>query len=69
LLQDVTEVYATKGKKVIHLRLTDGDRATTAAEAAALVIGPSGNLRAPALRRGPTLVVGFDPTMFASAFA
>jgi hypothetical protein len=29
-------------------------------EVAALVVGPSGNLRAPALRVGKTLLVGFD---------
>ena len=30
-----------------------------------LLIGPSGNLRAPTLRRGRTLLVGFDEATYA----
>ena len=30
-------------------------------ELASLLLGPSGNLRAPTLRRGNTLIVGFEP--------
>jgi len=56
-------VYATKGKKVIHLdlRRDKPDRATLEG----LLIGPSGNLRAPTLRRGRTLLVGFDEATYA----
>ncbi len=32
---------------------------------AALLLGPSGNLRAPTLRKGTTLLVGFDPASYA----
>jgi hypothetical protein len=35
------------------------------ANLSALLIGPSGNLRAPTLRRGRTLVVGFDEATYA----
>ena len=58
------EVYATKGKKVIHLDLKRDkpDRATLEG----VLIGPSGNLRAPTLRRGRTLLVGFDEATYAS---
>jgi len=57
-------VYATKGKKVIHLdlRRDKPDRATLEG----LLIGPSGNLRAPTLRRGRTLLVGFDEATYAT---
>ena len=57
------EVYATKGKKVIHLDLKRDkpDRATLEG----VLIGPSGNLRAPTLRRGRTLLVGFDEATYA----
>ncbi len=57
------EVYATKGKKVIHLdlRRDKPDRATLEG----VLIGPSGNLRAPTLRRGRTLLVGFDEATYA----
>ena len=56
-------MYATKGKKVIHLdlRRDKPDRATLDG----VLIGPSGNLRAPTLRRGRTLLVGFDEATYA----
>lgn len=50
-------VYATKGKKVLHLDMKTNPSDD---EIAALIVGPSGNLRAPALRLGTTLLVGFD---------
>jgi hypothetical protein len=58
LVKDVDEVYVAKGAKIIHLDLAreKPDRATLLA----LLLGPSGNLRAPTLRRGRTLLVGFD---------
>jgi hypothetical protein len=34
-------------------------------ELASLLLGPSGNLRAPSLLRGKTLLVGFDPASYA----
>jgi hypothetical protein len=63
VLEGVDELYATKGKKVIHvdLRRYKPDRATLES----LLIGPSGNLRAPTLRRGRTLLVGFDEATYA----
>jgi arsenate reductase-like glutaredoxin family protein len=64
VLAGVDELYATKGKKVIHVDLRrekpDGARLE------ALLIGPSGNLRAPTLRRGRTLLVGFDEATYAT---
>ena len=52
------EVYATRGKQVVHLDLRRDrpDRATLES----LLVGRSGTLRAPALRLGRTLIVGFD---------
>jgi hypothetical protein len=63
VLDGVDELYATKGKKVVHVDLERDkpDRATLEA----LLIGPSGNLRAPTLRRGRTLLVGFDEATYA----
>ena len=63
VLEGVDEVYATKGKKVIHvdLKREKPDRATLES----LLVGPSGNLRAPTLRRGRTLLVGFDEATYA----
>ena len=63
MLEGVDELYATKGKKVIHvdLRREKPDRAMLES----LLVGPSGNLRAPTLRRGRTLLVGFDEATYA----
>ena len=58
LVREVDEIYATKGQKIIHvdLRKDKPDKA----QLLALLLGPSGNLRAPTLRKGRTLVVGFN---------
>jgi hypothetical protein len=37
-------------------------------EAVAAMLGPTGNLRAPTLRVGKTVLVGFDAGTFASVF-
>ena len=57
LAREMNEIYATKGKNMIHLDMRTNPSDD---EVAALVVGPSGNLRAPTLRRGKTLLVGFD---------
>ncbi len=66
LLQDADELYAMKGKRVTHLDLKK-DRPPVK-DLLALVLGPTGNLRAPTLRRGRTLIVGFDEPTFARLF-
>ena len=63
LVQDVDEIYASKGKQVVHLDLKQAkpDKATLLG----LLLGPTGNLRAPTLRKGRTLLVGFDEAAYA----
>lgn len=63
LARQMNEVYATKGKNVIHLDMRTNPSDD---EVAALVVGPSGNLRAPTLRRGKTLLVGFDSATYST---
>jgi arsenate reductase-like glutaredoxin family protein len=63
LLGGVDEIYASRGKQVVHLDLKK-DKAD-AATIKALVLGPTGNLRAPTLRKGRTLIVGFDEATYA----
>jgi arsenate reductase-like glutaredoxin family protein len=62
LLDGVHELYAAKGKKVERLDLRQGrpDRATLER----LMLGPTGNLRAPTLKVGRTLVIGFDEATY-----
>src|SRR5215510_14876014 len=58
VLQDVDEIYSAKGKQVVHVDLKRGKPAK--ADLLAVLLGPTGNLRAPTLRKGRTLIVGFD---------
>ena len=62
VLEGVDELYVAKGKKVEHvdLRKARPERA----ELLKLLLGPTGNLRAPTLRRGRTLIVGFDDATY-----
>jgi len=62
VLAGVDELYAMKGKRVVHLDLEKGrpDRAALLG----LLLGPTGNLRAPTLRKGRTLLVGFDEATY-----
>ena len=62
VLKDVDEVYAAKGKQVVHVDLRRGK--PSRAELLGLLLGPTGNLRAPTLRKGRTLIVGFDETTY-----
>ena len=58
LVSQANELYVTRGTKVIHIDLKrerPDDESLLA-----LLIGPSGKLRAPTLKLGKTLVVGFD---------
>ena len=62
VLAGVDHLYAAKGSRVVHVDLRKGkpDRAALLG----LLLGPTGNLRAPTLRKGRTLLVGFDEPMY-----
>jgi arsenate reductase-like glutaredoxin family protein len=60
----VDELYATRGKQVVHVDLRKSRPAR--AELLGLLLGPSGNLRAPTIRKGRTLIVGFDEATYAA---
>ncbi|MCG3157136.1 MAG: hypothetical protein DKINENOH_03767 [bacterium] len=62
LARQADELYATKGRQVVHLDLKKDkpDEATLLG----LLLGPTGKLRAPVLRRGRTLIVGFDEATY-----
>ena len=63
LAREVDEIYASKGKQVVHLDLKK--EKLDAATLKRLLLGPTGNLRAPTLRMGRTLIVGFDEVTYA----
>lgn len=58
LTRGMEELIVAKGKKVVRVDLKN-DRPDDKA-LAALLLGPTGNLRAPTFRVGRTLVVGFS---------
>jgi arsenate reductase-like glutaredoxin family protein len=58
----VDELYATRGRQVVHIDLRRTKPAK--AELLALMLGPTGNLRAPTIRKGRALIVGFDEATY-----
>lgn len=67
LAKSVGEVRVAKGSAVTKLDMKKG--APGEAELGKLIIGPTGNLRAPTLRHGNTLVVGFNEQLYGEFFA
>ncbi len=63
LAKTADKVVVVKGKKVVTFDMkAPPDDDTLAAH----LIGPTGNLRAPTLRRGTTLLVGFNEEAYGS---
>jgi len=67
LVKQVNEIYVAKGKKVVHLNVKRDKPDTETLKK--LLLGPTGNLRAPTLRKGKTLVVGFDEETYRKVFS
>jgi len=59
------ELYVAKGRKVVEVDLRK-DRPPDE-ELLSMLLGRSGKLRAPALRKGRTVVVGFNQEVLDSA--
>ncbi len=57
LAKTVNKIVVAKGKKVVTVDLNDVQEDDTLA---GYLLGPTGNLRAPTLRQGKTLYVGFS---------
>lgn len=62
ILRAAEELHVTKGTRVLDIKLTE--QPLSEAELQALIIGPSGKLRAPAIKSGKKLIVGFDEQMY-----
>jgi hypothetical protein len=58
----VDELYVAKGKKIVHVDFKR--EKPPRAELLGLLLGPTGNLRAPTLRKGRKLIVGFDEATY-----
>lgn len=59
----VDEVWVARGARAVHVDL--GKSRPGQAELLALLLGPTGGLRAPTLRVGRTLLVGFNEEAYA----
>jgi len=67
LLEGMTELCVARGRKVVRVDLSAADRPPDD-ELVRLMVSRWGRLRAPAMRVGTTLVVGFNRDMLASVF-
>jgi arsenate reductase-like glutaredoxin family protein len=66
LLASANKLYAAKGKNVVEVDLKKAS--PTDEEIAKLMLGPTGNLRAPTIIKGKTVVVGFDHETYSKIF-
>ena len=66
LLAGADDLWSMKGKRVVHVDLQKAQ--PSRADLLALVLGPTGNLRAPTIRKGRTIIVGFDEATYQRIF-
>ncbi len=62
MAKQASVVIVAKGKKVSEFK--PGGKA--AAEVVDAMLGPTGNLRAPTIRKGKKIIVGFNEEIFAA---
>jgi len=58
LAKQADHIYASKGTKTVYLDMK-ADKPSNA-EILDVMLGPTGNLRAPTIRKGRTLLIGFN---------
>jgi arsenate reductase-like glutaredoxin family protein len=64
LLKEADEIYIAKGKNLVHFTMKDAKPE----EVVPLMLGPTGNLRAPTIRKGRTIMVGFNKEAYEKLF-
>lgn len=62
VLEGADTLYVAKGKK--HLKIDLRSQKTTEKEILSLILGPSGNLRAPTIKVGKRILVGFSDQVY-----
>lgn len=65
LAGEVSKIVATRGKSVVEIKTKDADEELLKKH----LIGPTGNLRSPVIRKGKTLFVGFNEEAFTGTLA
>ena len=64
LLDQASKLIAIKGKKIREFSVSK----SVSDDALAATLGPTGNLRAPTVKHGKTVIVGFNEEIFADRF-
>ena len=64
ILEESSKLVVAKGKKLSTFNV----RNEVSDEAVAAMLGPTGNMRAPTLRVGKTVLVGFNDEQFEAVF-
>jgi arsenate reductase-like glutaredoxin family protein len=64
LAKSASKLIVAKGKKIDEWKISG----KAPADAVAAMLGPTGNLRAPTIRRGKTVIVGFNEDAFQDLF-
>ncbi len=65
LAAQASVVIVSKGKKITNFEV----RGKPSSETVDAMLGPTGNLRAPTVRVGQTLLVGFNPEQYESVLS
>lgn len=65
LAEQVSKIVAARGKSVVEFRPQDADADFLRKH----LVGPTGNLRSPVIRKGKTLFVGFNEDAFTGKLA
>ena len=66
-MKHVDEIYAARGSRLVRIDLRKEKPDVETLKG--LLLGPTGNLRAPALRVGRTLLVGFSEEAYRKVLA
>ena len=66
-MKNVDEIYAARGSRLVRIDLRKEKPDVETLKG--LLLGPTGNLRAPALRVGRTLLVGFSEEAYRKVLA
>ena len=66
LLASASKLFAAKGKKTLKVNLKS--EIISDEDIAKFLLGPTGNLRAPTMVLGKTLVVGFNQDLYEEIF-
>ena len=66
LAEEASNIYVAKGKKVVHFNMKKDPPSDD--DLAKHLLGPTGNLRAPTIRVGKKLIVGFNQEMYEEQF-